>query len=67
LPRRKEALAGAGERGILGVSRRAGRGKKDPARGSRKACLFSKKRSMQIEIIVNGSFLRGGHVLWETN
>ena len=29
-PRRKEAMAGAGERGILSVSRRARRGKKRP-------------------------------------
>ncbi len=39
-PRRKEAMAGAGERGILSVSRRARRGKKRPPGGSRKACLI---------------------------
>jgi len=31
--RRKDARAGLGERGILGVSRRAGRGKKRPPGG----------------------------------
>jgi len=39
-PRRKEPMAGAGERGILGVSRRGGAGKTDPPGGSRKECLI---------------------------
>ena len=42
LPRRKEALTGAGERGILGVSRRAGHRKIDHPWGREKHAYFSK-------------------------
>jgi hypothetical protein len=55
-PRRKTGLPRSAERGILGVSRRAGRGEKDHPGGhdlvNRKKC-FRKKRSYGRESMLN--------------
>jgi hypothetical protein len=58
LPRREEAMAGAGERGKLGVSRRARRGKKGPPRGVEKSMLiFRKGVPCRKRLFVNRLFL----------